>query len=317
MGRKLCFMYSGQGSQYYGMARLLYSENSVFKSNMDKLDSIANGIIGDSIISKMYSSEKAYTDKFDSIVYTHPAIYMVEYSLTQVLRELGLIPDFLMGNSLGELVSMAAAGAISPENMLEFVCFQALLIENKCQPGGMIAVQGNKQVFRDIYSQGIGIELAAVIHNNQFVISGNRRFIDLADHYLKSHKIPYIRLPIAYGFHSSNIDPIKPDYLKLARDMKFGKANIPIYTCSQPGELYEVNDQILWMIIRGSFDFIGSLEIVSKMRNTIFVDLGPSGMLSNNAKVILRKRDGIYSIITPFNTEGKRIKQIINDVCTV
>jgi len=311
--KKLCFMYAGQGTQYYGMARALYNKNVVFRNTMDKMDKVIINTFGYSVIAELYSNNKTLSDRFKSIIYTHPAIYMIEYSLTQTLIESGLIPSILIGSSLGEMVALAVAGYVTPETMLEFICLHALLIYDVCHLGGMIAVLGNRKIFDEMTSLGIITEMAAIIHDGHFIISGECINIDMAEQYLLSKKITHSRLPIEYGFHSKNLDPIKSDFIELARNIKHGRRGIPVYSSTEIEEFQVITEQILWMIIRDTFDLRRAINRISDLQNVVLIDVGPSGMFSNCAKVILNRKDSIYSIISPFNTEERCLDQIINE----
>ncbi len=57
----------------------------------------------------------------DGIIYTHPAIFMIEYELHQVLVRKGIRPDFIIGTSLGEFTCMALAVALSVEESIDCV----------------------------------------------------------------------------------------------------------------------------------------------------------------------------------------------------
>lgn len=75
-----CFMFSGQGSQYYHMGKELFKENTVFRQSMLEMDAIAARRIGTSIVEEIYHPGKRVSDPFDSILFP-PRHFMIEYSL--------------------------------------------------------------------------------------------------------------------------------------------------------------------------------------------------------------------------------------------
>lgn len=91
MNEPLVFMFSGQGSQYYHMGKELFKENIVFRQSMHEMDAMAARRIGTSIVEEIYHPAKRVSDPFDSILFSHPAIFMVEYSLYKVLEDRGII----------------------------------------------------------------------------------------------------------------------------------------------------------------------------------------------------------------------------------
>ena len=54
------------------------------------------------------------TEDFDNLLHTHPALFMVQYSLAQTLLRRGMKPDVVLGYSLGEWVALAVSGALPP-----------------------------------------------------------------------------------------------------------------------------------------------------------------------------------------------------------
>ena len=91
MSARTVFMFSGQGSQYFQMGKPLFEGNAVFRHWMIRLDGLAREISGKSVIDAIYSSGKA--EVFDRTLLTHPAIFMIEYSLARCLMHEGVKPD--------------------------------------------------------------------------------------------------------------------------------------------------------------------------------------------------------------------------------
>ena len=49
MSRRIAFLFSGQGSQYYQMGRGLYEHNAVFRASMDRMDRAAQALLGEPV----------------------------------------------------------------------------------------------------------------------------------------------------------------------------------------------------------------------------------------------------------------------------
>lgn len=101
----IVFMFSGQGSQYYQMGKMLFEHNKIFKNHMIDADSYFIKMTGNSLIKILYDSNKRQTDLFLDFSLTHPAIFMIEYALTKALIDNHIQPDFLLGNSVGEVTA--------------------------------------------------------------------------------------------------------------------------------------------------------------------------------------------------------------------
>lgn len=118
MSRPIIFMFSGQGSHYYQMGRELYENNPVFKTWILKIGKLVQKLIGQSIVNLLYYDGFKKSDVFNRTLYTHPSIFMVEYALSQVLLDKGIVPDGVLGASLGEFTSAAFTGVMSLEDTI-------------------------------------------------------------------------------------------------------------------------------------------------------------------------------------------------------
>ncbi len=115
MQRKTVFLMSGQGSQYYHMGIDLHAAEPVFRRSMEALDAVVGEAAGFSLLAVLYGGNVKRTTPFDRTLHTHPALFMLQYSLAQTLLARGIEPDYLLGTSLGEYVAAALAGVGSPE----------------------------------------------------------------------------------------------------------------------------------------------------------------------------------------------------------
>lgn len=303
------FMYPGQGSQYYGMAKTLFERNSIFKEWMENLDAIVVEITGNSVIQELYHSGKTISHPFTRTLFTHPAIFMVEYSLTKVLYEKGIRPSALVGSSLGEFTCLSVAGAVAPEEMLEFIVRQAMIFEEKCAPGGMIAILDNYQLFCNTPLLCRNAELVSVNSDNHFVVSGNIEGINVIEHFLQENKVTYLRLPVSFGFHSENLAPAYDEFIRYARKLHISRSTLPIYSSQRMGILENAYPELLWNIVRENINFSKILKCLDINRFKVFVDVGPSGTLANIAKAVMKRTEGIYGIINQFHAEQKIMEE--------
>jgi len=73
-------------------------------------------------------------------LYTNPALLCIEYSLTQLLMEMNIQPDYLLGYSLGEITASVILSTVSLEEGIQLVVDYAKLLEKEAQAAGMLAI---------------------------------------------------------------------------------------------------------------------------------------------------------------------------------
>ncbi|MGD8400326.1 MAG: acyltransferase domain-containing protein [Bacillota bacterium] len=310
LAKPLVFMFSGQGSQYYNMARSLFEQNDTFCKWMLKINYIVESQVGRSIIAELYHSQKKY-EKFERLLYTHPAIFMVEYSLAQVLLKKGFEPDFVLGSSLGEFTAAALSNVISLEDSIACLLRQAEMVENYCSAGRMLAVFGPDSFFYEQPAVYQNTELVAVNYHSNFVIAGYTEAINRVIAFLKQNAITHQLLPVSFGFHSGCLDPVEKIYKDFLSQKKFQKPIIPFISCLFGKLITEIPDNYFWDVTRKPIQFQSAIRELAQ-KGAVFLDLGPSGTLANFVKYNLPKESltQYYSIITPFGQEIKKLNEM-------
>nr|NSL47311.1 acyltransferase domain-containing protein [Dendrosporobacter quercicolus DSM 1736]SDL84754.1 bacillaene synthase trans-acting acyltransferase [Dendrosporobacter quercicolus] len=311
MNKPIVFMFSGQGSQYYHMGKELYRQNAVFRHWLTKLNDIAYQYSGLSMIDEIYNQTKSKADSFKPLLYTHPGIFMVEYSLARVLIERGIEPDYVLGASLGEFAAAAVAGVVAPEDALICILEQAAVIERHCQTGSMIAILHNLKLLHQAADNFCGLELAAVNYSSHFVIAGDHRHQLNIEKYLQLQRIPHFVLPVGYGFHSQNIQPAGGEYKKFLYKKSFGKPKIPMISCLLSDRITDIRPEFFWDIVRQPVLFQRTILKLEEHMHFRYIDLGPSGTLANFVKYSLAKGSAsqFYDILTPFDQEMAKLKK--------
>lgn len=313
---KTIFCFGGQGSQYYKMGEELFHNNELFRSWMEKLDRAAFKQLGVSLIEIIYNNSKKDSALFNRTLFTHPAIFMIEYSLTMVLIERNIKPDFTLGTSLGEFAAMTIASSLQPETVLSIVIDQAKILEKKCSPGGMIAILASEQVYKENNFLYDNVELAAINYHNHFVVSGCIDGIRNAIEGLKMIKIPYFNLPVSSGFHSSLIDPAKDELIEKIKSFQCKPFQIPIISCCYQQILNESIDNFFWDIIRKPISFKSTInKIIDKNEHYTFIDVSPSGTLANFLKYSFKpeNKNRLYFVLNQYRNDLKNLDMITND----
>lgn len=302
-------MFTGQGSQYYGMGYQLYQKNDVFRSCMKKLDEVVMDTAGYSVVSELYNQARIGTE-FVSIQYTHPAIFMLEYSLAQTLISLNISPDCVLGSSLGEAAALAVAGCEEPERVLRFIVLQAILFKDSCKEGGMLTLLENYQSYEEFTIKKDGAEIVSINGNQHFVMSGTKKGIEGLYQFARRQKKSVYRLPVEFGFHCSCIDPAMEGFLEIADELYGRMADIPVYSCESGHAIKTFCYEDLWNIVRNPIRMRDALQNIKEIEGTILIDMSPQGTMAALAKMILERKEQIYSIFSQFNMEEENLAKL-------
>ncbi|MGD6960803.1 ACP S-malonyltransferase [Fictibacillus phosphorivorans] len=308
MSKQIIFMFSGQGSQYRGMGSELIKNNAIYKKWMYYLNETVKGYCGHSIVDYIYSNSK---NSMDETLLTHPALFMVQFSLSQALIAEGIKPDKIISSSLGEFVGLAVSGVMKVEDALMAVLKQASFIEKNCVAGRMLAIFDSKSLFQKSVIKSNAV-LASSNFDDHFVVSGTDKGINNIIDYLTYEKIGYFILPVKHAFHSDLIIKAKESFLDSLRDYKLLETNIPLISTIKDIQVHKVGKEHLWDAVFQPMDFVKAVSIAEKGKNNIYIDLGPSGTLANFVKKNLKEDSpsASYSIMTPFNKDLKNLEAV-------
>ncbi len=312
MRNSLVFMFSGQGSQYYQMGRIIFDNNRTFKTWMIKLDEIVYGIIGTSIINHMYDEKKSKSEVFNRLLFSHPAIFMVEYSMAKLLMDIGIKPDIVLGSSLGEFTASVIAETCGYEEILKAVIKQAEILEEKCREGFMLAIIDSPDLFINTPILNENSEFVSRNFDSHFVISGEREKLGIILDFLKKREILNQVLPVSFPFHTRLLEPSRSAYQEFLQKMEFKKPVMPYISCLKGKEINEVNYKYYWDVISEKMFFPEAIFENEKKGSFIYLDLGPSGTLSNFVRknLSVSSKSKAFEIITPFGNELQNLEKI-------
>jgi acyl transferase domain-containing protein len=304
MTAKTVFMFSGQGSQYYQMGKQLFEENAVFRHWMRHLDDLAYAQSGVRVIEAIYGSRKSET--FDRTLLTHPAIFMVEYSLAQCLIDAGVRPDLTLGASLGSFAAAAVAGYIDVEEAMAALLAQAHAFEDTCERGGMIAVLADPALYEEDFLRQRG-DMAGVNFRSNFAVSAALGQLDAIEADLKLRAVPHQRLAVSFAYHSRWVDNARDRIL--AHRVPLRSGTLPLVCCEQAATLARLPDDFFWRVVRAPIRFREAVAHLERQGAHRYIDVGPSGTLATFVKYGLSQQSlsSAHPVLTPYGQDRKNL----------
>ncbi len=133
---KVAWQFTGQGSQYVGMAHGLYQSQAVFRETLDRCDQHLRQWRERSLLDVMFHDEAL----LNQTTWTQPALFALEVGLAELLKSWGLHPDVVLGHSVGQFAAACVAGMIDLEDGLRLISERSRLIGALPSGGAMAAV---------------------------------------------------------------------------------------------------------------------------------------------------------------------------------
>ena len=202
------YVFPGQGAQYPGMGKDLYTNYPAAKELFD----LADQVLGFSLSSIMFEGT---AEELKETKVTQPAIFTMSVIMAKLLGN-DFKPDLVAGHSLGEFSALTAAGALSFEDALTLVSKRAMAMQKACEttPSTMAAILGlSDQQVEDICVSVDGIVVAANYNcPGQLVISGELTAVEKScEKATQSGARRAIILPVGGAFHSPLMEPAREE----------------------------------------------------------------------------------------------------------
>ncbi|KAL9577385.1 MAG: hypothetical protein Q9212_006395, partial [Teloschistes hypoglaucus] len=224
---KTLFVFSGQGSQKAGMAKALFASSQIFKQSIESSAQICHDLGYKTLLDYLIFPKKAM---LNDNMGAQLGLVAFQLALASMWQSLGLVPQAVIGHSLGEYSALCIAGALSVTDTFYLVYHRARLLHEHCSSGthAMLSILASPQQF-DQWRKvpGVSAELCCANSPYSIVVGGLKDDIDRLNRGLTSNDTKTTLLELPYAFHTSNVENILPDFAVVCKQIRPEKPKVP------------------------------------------------------------------------------------------
>jgi acyl transferase domain-containing protein/acyl carrier protein len=289
----MALLFTGQGSQYVGMGRVLYDSQPLFRQTLDYCAEILRPVLPKPLLEVLFDD----ADALDQTRYAQPALFALEYALYQVWTAWGGEFTVVMGHSLGEYVAACVAGVFSVEDGLLLVAERARLMDALPRNGSMAtAFCGVATVEAALAGRESEVSIAALNGPTSIVVSGARAAIEDIVRAFAVQGIRAKELNVSHAFHSPLMEPMLAEYEAVLRRVDFAPPRLDVIsnlTGKRAGP--EMATVEYWLAhVRSPVRFADGLHTLHEQDTRLFLEVGPRPALLGMARTVLPEDAGVF-----------------------
>jgi acyl transferase domain-containing protein/acyl carrier protein len=286
---KLAFVFSGLGSQWWGMGRELLEREPVFRESLEAFDALWYPTAGWSLLEEMRAPETATRIGVDTQV-SMLATHALQIALAQLWFHWGIVPDVIVGHSTGEVAAAHAAGGINLEQVIQLAHARLQCVSRVQGKGTMVAVGlpvGEIEPVIRNYSDRITI--AAINSHQSLTLAGDVEAVQAVAVAVEQTGAFCRVLNVDAPFHGLALRQRHTEFSQLFPEVTPATPVIP-YVSTVTGRVLDIPlDKDYWLRnFEQTVHFSDAIASMIDMGLTTFVELGSHPVLGYSMTECLR-----------------------------
>jgi acyl transferase domain-containing protein/NADPH:quinone reductase-like Zn-dependent oxidoreductase len=274
---RIACLFTGQGSQYAGMAQRLEATEPIFRAALDRCAEVLDARLPRPLRDVLFSTETP--SPLDETSYTQPALFAVEYALAELWRSWGVQPDVLIGHSVGEIVAACIGGVLSLPDALALVAERGRLMQSLPAGGAMAAIFApGLDVAAAVAPYSTRLAVAAFNGPTQTVVSGAVAAVDDLCASFTARGVRCQRLPVSHAFHSPLVEPMLDAFEARAARTNFQSPTLRIISnlTGTVADAREIVQARYWRRhVREAVRFADGIKTLAGLQPDVCLEIGP------------------------------------------
>jgi acyl transferase domain-containing protein/thioesterase domain-containing protein/acyl carrier protein len=275
------FVFSGQGSQWWGMGRELLREERVFREKFEQCDKLFREFGNWSVMEELSNGERSSRLRQTEIAQT--AVFSLQIALAALWQSWGVKPSAVVGHSVGEVAAAHTAGIFTLREAARLTFHRGRSMKSAPETGRMLAAGLDPAQAEEFVARFPGeVAIAAFNGPNSVTFSGEGAPLEEVARMLETRGIFNRFLQVNYAFHSHHMDVAKDELLLALGKLETAPAQLKMLS-TVTGTLVdgpELTADYWWRNIRQPVRFGTVIAALSGQGHNLFLELSAHPVLT-------------------------------------
>ncbi|MFI1884788.1 amino acid adenylation domain-containing protein [Streptomyces jumonjinensis] len=290
--RRLVWVFTGMGPQWWGMGRQLFEREPVFREAITRCDEEIRALTNWSLIDELAADEAG--SRMGETWLAQPANFALQLGLAALWRAYGVRPDAVVGHSTGEIAAFHEAGVYSLEDAVRIAVHRSRLQQKLSGTGTMLAVSlSEEEAERRVRPYGDRVSVAAVNSPTGITLAGEEDALARLARELRAEQIFTRFLTVQVPYHSAAMEPVKDELLASLAGIAPRPARVPLYTTvwGRRADGPELDAGYWWHNVRDRVRFRAAVDQLADDGHRLFLEIGPHPVLGHSIRECLDERE--------------------------
>lgn len=287
---RLCFVYSGMGTQWLRMGESLYRSEPVFRATLDRCSAALERLAGWSLSALLYSET---TTSIGETFLAQPAIFAIQAALTDLLASWDIVPEAVVGHSAGEVCAAYAAGALSFDDAITVIFHRSRLQQTTEGLGTMLAV-GLPVARLAPYLRGAEgkVSLAAINSGEALTLAGDQELLSQIARRLEADGVFARFLKVGVPYHSPVMDRLREPLIEALSGIRVHPPKLALFSTvtGAPSGEGDWRPEYWTKNVREPVLFQAAVEAALRAGFNGFVEIAPHAALASSVQKILAQQ---------------------------
>ncbi|HRI67600.1 MAG TPA: beta-ketoacyl synthase N-terminal-like domain-containing protein, partial [Polyangium sp.] len=312
---RIAFVFSGQGSQWAGMGRILLDEEPRFRARVTEIDALVRRYAPFSLLNELRAPEE--TSRLDETEIVQPAVFALQVGLVDLFDSWGILPDAVVGHSVGEIAAAYVSGALTLDDAVRIVVLRGRIMQKATGLGKMVwASIPPTEAARILTRVADKVSIAAINDPSSVVLSGESKAIDSILEQIDKRGIVTRPLRVNYAFHSPQMEPLARELIESLKQVDSRPTKVTLYSTVTGSRIDgdKLGLEYWGENIRATVNLAAATRAILADGHRILVEIGAHPVLATNLEQCAALQEIAIRTVPTLRRRGNGVREIIEAI---